>query len=104
MTASKTHDRPRPTFLRSATALTHCLESHAAHIQLNAPTARTGASNAPAIVASSRRFPRSSCLLAREEIHRQRPDRYLPDQSSQMILERNAPAKQETLGCARYRQ
>src|ERR1700722_12424419 len=40
----------------------------------------TGVSNAPAIVASSRHFPRSSCRLAPGEIHRQRPDRYRPDQ------------------------
>jgi dihydrofolate reductase len=63
-----------------------------------------GASNAPALVASSRHFPRSSCHLARGEIRRQRPDRYRPDQSSQTILERNAPAKQETSGCANYPQ
>src|ERR1700674_6039225 len=62
----------------------------------------TGASNAPAIVASSRHFPRSSCRLARGGTQRQRRDRYRPDQSSQTILERNAPAKQETLGCAHY--
>jgi len=65
---------------------------------------RTGASNEPMIVASSRHFPRSSCRLARGEIHRQRPDRYRPDQSSQTIRERNVPAKQETRGCAHYPQ
>jgi len=68
------------------------------------PNVAKGASNVPVIVASSRHFPRSSCPPARGEIHRQRPDRYRPDQSSQTILERNAPAKPETLGCAHYPQ